>query len=158
MKDIASRVGQVNLNEDNLGLGLVENLAKQDWEDIDMDEGPMHWDGDSFNWEEEIKRQLAPGPAPHPNPPPHRKDDNVEISYHPNAPKKGQKGLDLFESIDQGEDSSFRKDNPYHPFDDRRDYQLGSWLTRANLSMKEMDAFLALDFVSLNRKFSYQQP
>lgn len=157
MKSIAMDVSQP---DDNIGIGLGSeegNVANRDWQEVDMDEGPMFWDGNEFDWEEEFNRQHAKlnvtgnqsqaGTPFHPI-----GDSNSEISYHPNTPRRGEKGVDLFESIEQGEDSSFRKDNPYHPFGNRGDYQLGSWLTRNNLPMKSVDEFFTLEWVRSTSK------
>lgn len=129
------------------------------WEDIEVDEGPLEWDimmeELDFKWEEGFQTKVDPktqeqlfSSSQAPSHGQRVEDDLVRTEKHMEGGTRHGKGPDLFESFKEDENAHLRCANPYFPFLDNQDYGLGSWLSRLNIPMKEIDKFFKLDFVS----------
>ena len=75
--------------------------------------------------------------------------------FHPNEPSDNAGGQNLLQAIDCGANHEKRKTHPYYPFANRLEWELGAWLMNGGLSMREIDLFLQLDFVSAFSDFMH---
>lgn len=136
-----------------------EDIEEPEWEDMDeegglMDDVPLEWNGIPLDWEEDFCAQVDHDKhhdgEVHDDDPAALHDDTVDKSqvrteYHSNGGTKHGKGKDIFHQIGGDEN---RRNNPYFPFSSKSEYQLGSWLSRLKVPMKEVDKFLRLEYVS----------
>ncbi len=73
----------------------------------------------------------------------------TKTEWHKNGGKTFGKRKDIFERIraDPSEDGEHRRENIYYPFQDKRDYEIGRFLSTLDIPMTRVDEFLKLDFV-----------
>ena len=75
---------------------------------------------------------------------------NVYVEEYPGAAKIFGKSLNICEQrLEADEYSENRKIARWYPFSNEADWKTAEWLNSAPLSMNDIDAFLKLDFVSL---------
>ncbi len=51
------------------------------------------------------------------------------------------------QEIDEDDSTPETKDNIYHPFTSKQDFEMAAWLSRSNVTMSQIDDFLKLPYV-----------
>ncbi len=67
--------------------------------------------------------------------------------FHPTAGKTFGKGRTIMQEIDEDDSTPETKDNIYHPFTSKQDFEMAAWLSRSNVTMSQIDDFLKLPYV-----------
>lgn len=57
------------------------------------------------------------------------------------------RGQDFMDKFDADQYAHHRTENLFYPFASRQDWEIASWLGRANLSLDMVDGFLSLELV-----------
>lgn len=111
-------------------------------------EAPVHADGvDDFDFNnlppmEFTEEELHPRAEP-------RTLENHSVK-HPTAGAAFGPSLTVLEDIRLNDKhAKERKNNIYYPFASKVDWEVGSWLSRLNVSMELVDEFFRLDFVRI---------
>ena len=90
-------------------------------------------------------------PDSQPNPPSSPAQNDPEVSPPTKFPFSGYvfgQGQGFMDSFHADKFAEHRTGNIYYPFRSRDEWELGAFLTRANLSMNVVDEFLSLGLVS----------
>lgn len=81
---------------------------------------------------------------------------NPETFPHITFPSSGYvfgRGSGFLNNFCADKFAGHRTQNLYHPFTSKEEWELASFLTQSNLSMKVIDGFLSLELVRLLKKF-----
>jgi hypothetical protein len=79
---------------------------------------------------------------------------NVRTDFYPLAGKDYGSGLDFFKTLESRDSDRVkyaRSLNPYWPFSNHEEWELGLWLIRSRLSQNQINQFLKLKYVSFRR-------
>lgn len=91
---------------------------------------------------DDLNRGQSPSPSP------------TRVEEYETAGKSYGPGSSFFETLESRDSSEMRQArdaNPYWPFEDEKEWELGLWLIETGLSQKAITNFLKLNYVSAHR-------